>query len=171
MKINVLGLGESLINYTPTNTVTIGVNDIYKHFNTEHIVCVDKPNRFDNYRQQIIRDSRPKTFFSQLDDWRNIAHNYKKIEFAIGRGKFDELDSDKICFGCSSPLVATVIAYKMGAKEIELFGVDFNTHPNFVDNVLNRAIREFVALKTELDKRGVILKVQPQSKLNLYFNP
>lgn len=171
MKINVLGLGESLLNYTPTNTVTIGVNDIYKHFKTDHIVCVDKPNRFDINRQQIIRESTAKTFFSQLDEWKSLVNNYKKIEFAIGRGKFDELDSDKICFGCSSPLVATVIAYKMGAKEIELFGVDFNTHPNFVDNVLNRAIREFVTLKKELDKRGVIIKTQPQSRLFSYFNP
>lgn len=170
MKIIVLGLGESLVNYSPTDIETIGVNDIWKHFKSDHIVCVDKPNRFDINRQNIIMESRPKTFFTQLDEWRNV-HNFKKIEFAIGRGKFDELDSDRICYGFSSPIVATVIAYKMGAKEIELFGVDFNTHPNFIDYKLEKAIREFVLLKKELNKRGVVLKTQPQSKLFSHFHP
>jgi len=171
MKIIVLGLGESIVNYSPSNIETIGVNDIYKHYSTDHVVCIDPPNRFDNIRIRTISESRPKTFFSQLDIWKPLVHNFKKIDFAIGRGKFDELDSDRVCYGCSSPLVATVIAYKMGAKEIELFGVDFNTHPNFVGRTLERSVNEFILLKKELNKRGVVLKTQPQSILFGHFCP
>ena len=39
MKIDVLGLGESLKEYKPSKNKTIGVNDIFKHHKVDYLVC------------------------------------------------------------------------------------------------------------------------------------
>lgn len=165
MKIKVLGLGESIANYTPDNCTTIGVNDIYKLHKTDYLVCIDSPRRFSENRKETIIQSTPKKFFTHIEEWHPLVMNYQKIKLQSPRGYFFGIDRKEICYGLSSPIVACVIAYKMGAKEIELFGVDFNSHPNFSDDKLENAIKDYVKLSNVLKQRGVKLIPQPQSRL------
>ena len=54
---SILGLGESLKNFSPNGSVTIGVNDIYKHFPADYVVCVDTPDKFNPERFKTITSS------------------------------------------------------------------------------------------------------------------
>lgn len=163
---SILGLGESLKNFSPNGSITIGVNDIYKHFPSDYIVCVDKPDRFSPERLNTIKSSAHKKFFSHLPEWHPIISNFQLIKLYQGRGIFTNLDSDSIAYGISSPIVACVIAYKMGAKQIDLYGVDFNTHPQFVNRNLDRAIKEFLLLNAEFKKKGIKMTCQKESRLH-----
>jgi uncharacterized Rossmann fold enzyme len=67
----------------------------------------------------------------------------------------------------NSPYVATILAYKLGATNIGLIGVDFtdghfyNTsdgpHPVIKVNYLKRVNNSYQILRSELEKRGVKL--------------
>lgn len=158
MTIHVLGLGESLKNYTPDGNITIGVNDIHSKVKTDYVVCVDEPRAFSVDRLQAIRETKCKGFYSQVDFWKCVA-NFNKIEFNPGRGIVTNLDSEKFCYSISSPYVATVLAYKMGATKIVLHGVDFQTHPNFLEHKKEKALNDFRLLNDALKQRDVTLFV------------
>jgi hypothetical protein len=158
MTIHVLGLGESLRDYTPDGSTTIGVNDIHSRVKTDYVVCVDLPRAFSTDRLEVINNTECKGFYSQLNNW-SQRHNFVKIELANGRGLCKDLDGEKFCYSICSPYVAAVLAYKMGAKKIVLHGVDFVTHKSFVDHKRDKAIKDFELLNSELLKRGVRLFV------------
>lgn len=163
---SILGLGESLKNFSPNGSVTIGVNDIYKHFPADYVVCVDTPDKFNPERFKTITTSNHKKFFSHLPEWHPHIQNFQLIKLFHGRGNFSNIDSDLIAYGISSPIVACIIAYKMGAKQIDLYGVDFNTHPQFINKNLQRAIKEFILLNAEFKKKGIKMTCQKESRLN-----
>ena len=165
MTIHILGLGESLIEYlkqyrrgTVQDDLSIGVNDIASTVTTDFVVCVDNPEAFSFERAQTIRETECKGFYSNVDSWSTLP-NFEKIDFNSGRGIVDHLDNEKFCYSISSPYVAAVLAYKMGAKRIILHGVDFVTHENFRDNKLTKAMNDFKALNDALKVRGVEMMV------------
>jgi hypothetical protein len=169
MTIHVLGLGESLSKFKPDGSPTIGVNDIHQKYKTDFVVCVDHPEAFDKNRLEIIRQTRCKGFYSQIESWRDLQ-NFNRIEFNRGRGTVDGLDSSRFCYSNSSPYVAAILAYKLGAKNIVLWGVDFKTHRHFVDRSKDRAIKDFKSLNFEFEKRGVNLFVgDPFSELSNFL--
>lgn len=158
MKVNVLGLGESLKEFKDDGSITIGVNDIYSRFKSDYVVCVDVPKAFNNDRLKTISNTKCKGFYSQCEEWKTID-NFNRIEFNRGRGLLDGLDSEKFCYSNNSTYVAVILAYKLGAKEIVIYGADFRTHPNFTGNSFDRVIQDFIALNNEFKKRGVNLFV------------
>lgn len=160
MIINVLGLGESLQFFNDSENISIGVNDIHSRVKTDYVVCVDHPSVFDPERLKTILTTQSKGFYSQLDECLLYqVENFNRITFNLGRGLLDGLDSEKFCYSNSSPYVATILAYKLGAKKIILHGVDFKTHKHFKGNSKDRALNDFKNLNTELKKRGVSLFV------------
>ena len=99
-------------------------------------------------------------FWSQLESNKEYVNNFTLIELARGRGVLDDFDSNKFVYSITSPFVAVHLAYKLGAKNIVMWGVDFNTHPNFdTDSLRNRALKDFGNLRKELNKRNVNLYV------------
>lgn len=157
--IHVLGLGESLDNYSPDGNSTIGVNDIHSRIKTDYVVCVDHPKAFTPDRLTTIYQTGCKGFYSQVIAWDRVK-NFKLIEFAPGRGRLLELDSEKFCYSSSSPYVACVLAYKLGAKQIVMHGVDFRTHKNFeAFNKQESLKKDFKNLSKELKRRGIQLFV------------
>jgi hypothetical protein len=88
-----------------------------------------------------------------------LLPNFQLIEFNNGRGIVDHLDSKKFCYSISSPYVAAVLAYKLGAKRIVLHGVDFVTHENFKNAKLEKAKNDFRKLNEAFKLRGVELMV------------
>lgn len=154
MTIHVIGKGESKEFFKYDGNITIGVNDVNKWIKTDHIVVVDP---MDAYKEghETFRNSNAM-FWSQLEDNRNYVKNFTLIELARGRGVLDEFDSDRFVYSITSPFVAVHLAYKLGAKNIVMWGVDFNTHPNFdTDSLRNRALKDFGNLRKKLNERGV----------------
>ncbi len=154
MTIHVIGKGESKKFFKHDGNVTIGVNDVNKWIKTDHIVVVDP---MDNLKEmhKTFRNSNAM-FWSQNEDNRNYVKNFTLIELARGRGVLDDFDSDRFVYSITSPFVAVHLAYKLGAKNIVMWGVDFNTHPNFdTDSLRNRALKDFGNLRKKLNERGV----------------
>jgi hypothetical protein len=154
MTIHVIGKGESKEFFKHDGNITIGVNDVNKWIKTDHIVVVDPMcNHKEGHR--TYKNSNAM-FWSQNEDNRNYVKNFTLIELARGRGVLDEFDSNRFVYSITSPFVAVHLAYKLGAKNIVMWGVDFNTHPNFdTDSLRNRALKDFGNLRKKLNERGV----------------
>lgn len=170
MTIHVIGKGESKEFFKHDGNITIGVNDVNKWIKTDHIVVVDP---MDAYKEQheTYRSSKAM-FWSQNEDNKNYVKNFTLIELARGRGVLDEFDSDRFVYSITSPFVAVHLAYKLGAKNIVMWGVDFNTHPNFdTDSLRNRALKDFGNLRKKLNERGVNFYVGHEMSMFSYILP
>lgn len=159
MKIDVLGLGETLEHYKNDGSISIGVNDIQRYVSTDYVVCVDVPSVFSAERLEGIKNSKCKGFYTQLKEWQKLVDNVNLIEFNRGRGLIDGIDSEKFCYSNNSPYVACILAYKLGAKEIVLWGVDFNDHPHLNGASRDKAFRDYKELQKALKERGVTIRV------------
>lgn len=166
MKIDVLGLGESLKEYKPSKNKTIGVNDIFKHYKTNYLVCVDKPSRFSKDRLKTIIESDVDKFYTHLNEWSRLKVKTQIIKLNGARGSLKGIEKDEVCYSNNSTFVAVVIAYKMGAKQINIYGADFNTHPNFKNELLETALDDFERLFDYLKSKDVEINVSKDSRLN-----
>ncbi|MES2397948.1 MAG: hypothetical protein V4549_18190 [Bacteroidota bacterium] len=167
MNIDVIACGESALKYAYTGNITVGVNDCYKIHPVDYLVCVDLPRAFEKERLRQILNSRPIKFYTQLSDWKALMKTYEHIDFANGSGVLKRFGKDNtICYSNNSAFVACVIAYKLGAKQINLYGADFNTHPNFIDNNLKKTLKDFKALDNLLSLNGCKLMVTKESRLS-----
>lgn len=156
--IHVIGKGESKEFFKHDGNITIGVNDVNKWIKTDHIVMIDPMNI--HYEGQETYMTSNAMFWSQLEENRTFVKNFTKIELARGRGVVDDFDSDKFVYSITSPFVAVHLAYKLGAKHIVMWGVDFNTHECFdTDSLRNRALKDFGNLRKKLNERGCKLYV------------
>lgn len=164
MIFSVLGLGESVNEFINDGSITIGVNDIGKFHKVDYIVCVDRINAFTVERLKTIMKSKPNRFFSHLDEWKRIMPTFELIEFSKGRGNLNDVDNT-IAYSNNSVFVAIVMAYRLGASEINIYGADFNTHPNFNGNMLSAALDDFKKLFDFLKDKGIKITVTKSSKL------
>jgi hypothetical protein len=166
MKFDVLGLGESLKEFKPSKNKTIGVNDIFKHHSTDYLVCVDKPSRFTKDRLNTILKSDVKKFYTHLNEWSRLKVRTQIIKLNGLRGSLKGIEGDEVCYSNNSTFVAVVLAYKMGATQINIYGADFNTHPNFKNTLLETALEDFQKLFDYLIEQGVKINISKGSKLN-----
>jgi len=168
IKFDVLGLGESLKEYKPSGNKTIGVNDIWKHYSVDYLICIDRPSGFSKERFKTILNSKPIKFFSHLEDWKIYNPNFELMILTSPRGSLDNIEGTGICYSNNSMFVAVVMAYKLGAKEINIFGADFNTHPNFQDNKIHTTLKDFKKLFLYLKSKGIKINISKGSKLNQF---
>lgn len=171
MTIDIIGTGESSANYVKQG-ISIGVNDVWKIHKTNYLVCLDLPGSFSKERLRIILNSRPQKFFTQLDCWKPLMKSFEKIEFANGSGNLTNFNNLKtVSYSNNSPFVACVLAHRMGARQINLYGVDFNFHPNFKDeNMIKKTLKDFKALSELLLSKGCKMAVTKDSKLAEIIN-
>ncbi len=169
MTVDVLGLGESIKEYKPSKNLTIGVNDIAKYHNTDIVVCVDRIHKFNRQRaSHIIRNTG--TLYTHLPEWKNLKKNTKIIELAKGRGTLGTLNEIGVYpYSNNSTYLAVVVAYKKGARVINLYGADFNTHKNFKGNLLKQAMKDWKNLSEVLALNDCTLRVTKQSKLSEFL--
>lgn len=162
----VLGTGPSISLWKPDGRTVFGVNDVGRFAAVDYLVCIDKPGVFTKDRLEVIKNTECREFITHVPEWEGLHKSYKKIEI-FGRGKIDLLDSDKIIYSNNSTFVAAVIAYKYGAKNITLYGVDFTGHPTLsLTHKTARALKDFEALYKALSDRDIGLFVaSDQSKL------
>jgi len=155
----VLGLGKTLKQYKPGEfDFTVGVNDIFRYHETDYVVCIDHRHRFKDERKQILDSTNCSKFYSHCDDWIHVP-NFHKVRLVRG----SNLDDSKNRYDCSnnSTHVAAVVAYKMGAREIVVYGADFYGDHKFFknDGAAKMAVSGFSRLRKEMNKRGVGLYV------------
>ncbi len=146
-QVAVLGLGPSLKLYNGGYDLTIGVNDIYSKVPTDHIVCVDRPDRFTVERLKVINESTPPDYFPI--ELQEQYPNYVCL-----------LNIKAIPKSLCSPFVAAAIAYKLHeATEIHLYGVDLTNHPNLDKRSCERIFTHFKNLSYSLRIAGSKLVV------------
>ena len=158
MTIDILGLGGSVELFKHSDNITFGVNDIYRIFPVDFLVCIDSPNRFSPERLEIIKWSTPNAFISHRWEYRG-RNDYMKIELMERTGLPIDLDGDKINVSVFSPFVATIVAYKMFEPEvINLYGVDMTNHPH-LSSKAEKIRSDWFPLKKALNERGVEVNV------------
>jgi hypothetical protein len=165
-KIIVCGCGVSLekIRNSYREYITIGVNDVPAMFDPTYLLVTDHPGRFYGSRKELVQKSSAKFLFTCVKGWRhpNMVH------FDLGSKELRNLESNsKIDHFLNSPYVAIGLAYKMGAKNIGLIGVDFTnghfynrtdgSHPLIKANYLRRLNSAYQVMVAELAKRGTSL--------------
>lgn len=166
MEAVVLGTGPSIKLWKPDGRIVFGVNDVGRFASVDYLVCIDRPGVFTPERLEVIKGTACKEFITPYPEWEGLNNSYKKIEIS-GRGRIDLLDAEKIIYSNNSTFVAAVLAYRYGARNITLYGVDFTGHPVFsLDHKLARALRDFEALYKALKNKGIGLYVASEmSKL------
>lgn len=170
MIIDVLSLGDSVKQYKLNGNITVGVNDIFKHFPVDYLVLVDPITRFYDEPQRLLTivTSKPKEFLSQ-HKW-NVK-NFRQINFVKPRGTVDLMSPD-YSYSNTSTFVAAVHAYKLGAKQINLHGADFTNHKALSSKGNSeRILKDFSELNRHLNKKGVQMFCSKNSLLRQILEP
>jgi hypothetical protein len=172
-EIHVLGLGPGIENYKDSlkyPVTTIGVNDIWKYFETDYVLCIDKLSAFTEERLLIITCCNPLKFFTCWPEWNFVRtltgrHTLKIVldDNPPGRGGLVEsLDSEvRVPFHVDSTFTAACMAYRMirnlpGEGRIVMFGCRFLGHyqlQSFIPAIQESYKRLYLALL----ERGITL--------------
>jgi hypothetical protein len=179
MIYSVVGCGESAKEWFNTFCdVSIGVNDCFKFgHQVDYLLCVNAPFKFlptkaNNYTDRLstIRKSNPQKFLTSLCyEWRKYRQDLQCMK--IQRfGK--HLNKESVYHTRSSTFIAMSWAYKQGAKDIILWGVDFLNHADFP--VEQRAtqfeIEEYRRFADMIEKEGTKVWIGNENTgLNKYF--
>lgn len=171
----VAGCGSSLNYYTDfSKHYVIGVNDIERILTPDFLVVVNDFKTFMRGRWQYVQESLSPVIFSHIDYPGPITRSSHLVKIQVGERNNPKLDQlTYVDHTMNSPYMAAVIAYQLGAKKIAMVGVDF-TQDHFFSNTgthkLSKHIKnidhEFLLLKNELEKRGVMVaNISPISLL------
>lgn len=162
--IVVCGCGRSLTELpSPTEMLTIGVNDVGRLFNPTYLVVVNPKNQFAADRFRYVAESRAQALFTQLEPRQLGCDHARMVRFRLGRRAGTDLDApDALPYTRNSPYVAVCLAAFMGARRIGLIGVDFTDHHFFGQTGRHGLVRELAAIDREygalasaLARRGV----------------
>ena len=176
-KIIVCGCGQSLLGFKAhyADWITIGVNDVPALFDPTYLLVTDHPNRFYGKRAELINKSGAKHLFTCVKGWRhpNLVH------FELGSKGLKSLESpDRMDHFINSPYVASILAYKLGAKHIGMIGVDFTdghfynpkdgAHPVIRSNYLKKVNSAYSSLRSALENKGVgFYNLSPISRVEI----
>lgn len=121
----VCGCGESLrLLEQPERWLTIGVNDVGRHFTPDYLVVVNERRQFSRERYLHVAQTRAKAVFTQLAKL-ELPHT-RVVRFGLGlRGGAGRADAESLHYSNNSPYVAVQLARHLGAARIGLIGVDF----------------------------------------------
>ena len=163
--IVVCGCGSSLMDFAQhkDDFITIGVNDVPRLFDPTYLVVTDHMNRFPLPRRKLVMESKAKNMFTCVKGWRRPG----VVMFELGSRAQKNLDNPNIVdHYMNSPFVAANIAYKMGAKNIGLIGVDFTDNHFYAKDgshvlVRMKKLRDvrdaYGILHANMKKKGVML--------------
>lgn len=121
--IVVCGCGRSLNELaSPSEYLTIGVNDVGRLFDPTYLVVVNPRSQFKADRFRYVEGSRAEALFTQLDLGRVQP---PLVRFRLGKyGGTDAGDGHSLHYTQNSPYVAVCLAAYMGARRVGLIGVD-----------------------------------------------
>lgn len=125
----VIGLGSTAKDwFNNPHDFSISVNDGAKWGkDPDYLVLIDSKVNFKNEpeRLETIRKTKAKKVFCHGPTWKEFFPDYELIRLQ-GFNKY--LKKGHVYCSKSSPFVAASICFNMGAKDIVLFGVDFQNH-------------------------------------------
>jgi hypothetical protein len=133
MTISVVACADSAKDWhkTPCDR-SIGCNDAWKFgYPTTDLMVANWPVKFQRPRFEIIKASTPERFWSSVDQWRVYFPSMIKITLNSWDGHLYKERPTEFSHSDSSPFIATSMAYKFGATNIILWGVEMITHPLF----------------------------------------
>ncbi len=198
MEIDVLSYGETLSEYKKSDNISIGINYICKKVQTDFVLLLDQLWQYDQNgsTNDILWNQPRKGYFCLDNNWLKhlyyepefdgyfFEHDQKRIFIPIGlckdRADIKTLDNHceknfnekfiELPYSYNSPFVACCIAYRMGAKQINLYGVDFinNKEKDICINGLSMnqwSVKHFELLYKKLSEIGVEMRVTKKSKL------
>ena len=154
--IAIIGLGPSKDLFKPEGfDKTIGVNDIWRFYKTDVIVCLDREKAFTSERLKVINESKPEAFYSQVVNW-DTRPEFIKINISPGYPeKICILDRNLMAKSYCSPFVACQIAFWFyGATEIHLYGIDMTNHPHLNGTLCGKIKTHFKNLAIALEEKG-----------------
>lgn len=156
MKFLIVGCGPSAWNFRPGRDYDkiIGVNDASRWCNCDELVVVNSQSTFPEERWQFIRDFKG-TIHTHLSEEELPVKTSTK--FLLGEKHRCCLDCPEVDYSFDSPYIAILIAYRQGAKEIDLIGVDFINHPH-LEKRISHIQRDYNKLNESLRGKGVVLK-------------
>ena len=160
--IAIIGTGESSTLYKKVDGVeSIGVNDCWKITETDYLLSVDSIRAFTRERLYTIAYSKPKKFFSYIPEWEMLfTNNFELIKLNPKRSDVSTLGTELLPYSICSPYVAVCLAFNMGATEIIMYGVDFNSHKTLsIREKLDRIEKDFKELNKVLLQKGCRLYV------------
>lgn len=131
MTYSVIGAGETA-KLWDGGGYSIGCNDSEKHGHpVTELLLVNHPRKFSEDRFNTIISSKANIFSHKPGDWQPYFQqkvNHLPLSPFSGRVKRSK---DIIYKSASSPFIAISKAFAMGATEIILYGIDFQTHSTF----------------------------------------
>ena len=154
MTYNIIACGETAKHWDGSGH-SIGVNDSFKWgHHIEHLVVCNRPAMFSHDRAEIIKNSKPDHFYSHKSDWAQYFPKWNKLNLIPWYGSFK---LGNIYNSDTSPFIAMCLAARLGAKEIILWGCDFQNHSKFKadDPGTKREIEQYLGLIKELDEIGI----------------
>ena len=158
MKINILGLGESLRFYKRNpKEIAIGVNEVGSITACDYVCIINNRNEFHapRYRKILQPIGQPKLITHSQSIENALGGFYKKTEvieihnIINKHGKVvpcADIRGSKFFHSQSSPFVAAVYAVReLNPSVLSLWGVDFVTHKAISKRDVHRLNRELLA--------------------------
>lgn len=183
MIIDVLGLGESIHEYKDIGNLKIGVNDINRHIVCPHIVVINTISSFHPDRRRFIKGTSSMVHTLQKEKKNRNSRNtvetdirrncpnvtsYLMIKIpAFNKKQKPIIDIDNNFYHSrTSPFVAVMLAYKMGAEIINCYGVDLINHYAYSSGQRHDLeVSYWKALLNELSKKDVKVTFTKYSSL------
>ena len=159
MIVSVVGLGETARDWHKVKAdLSIGVNDVEKFGHpVDWLLLANWPQKFPTHRLNIIRSSIPKRLFYSTDQWQGVFFGGTKIRLNSWDGHLYNNRKDEFSSSHTSPFIAMSMAYKAGADDIILWGVEFINHATYgKDNPQTRAeVKTYKQMVDALKVEGV----------------
>lgn len=166
-RVSLIGCGETGALWDGIGP-SIGVNDCVKFGKqVDYLLVINAKGAFKGERLETILNSKPKRFFSNLDQWKKHFDNFThlKITHWPERG----INVGLTYHSKTSPFCAISLAHNMGFDEIVLYGVDFKTHKVYRANnpAFNSEKRRYELFVKALAKEGTKVYSATKGVLNI----
>ena len=179
--IVVCGLGQSVEEFAPYAKyfVTIGVNDIGRHFDPDYLLVVDAIGQFRRPRakradrDRYIVQTKAAAVFTQLGMGPLGFEPKRKVRISLARQTPPKIDHPNT-LPCTNntPYIALALAAYMGAERIGVVGVDLVGHS--FEKQASAISTDFMKLRTVIEAAGTkivnlsrisLVKTLPQGKV------
>jgi hypothetical protein len=162
----VCGCGESLVDLTARPPcVTIGVNDVGRHFQPDYLVVVNPPSQFSAGRYEHVTASRARFLFTQLS--LEFDPN-RTVRFPLGTYEGADLSNPEVLhYTQNSPYVAVCLAAHMGARRIGLLGVDFTDRHFFAETGRHPLAKQLATIDNQYRRLAEALQARGVELINL----
>lgn len=175
MVISIVACGDTASEWhkVPCD-LSIGVNDAWKFGRpTDWLLSCNWPQKFATHRLNIIKESTPKQFYSNVEQWRAFFPGMIKIRLNSWDGHLYKNRLDEFSHAHTSPFIAMSMAYKHGATDIILWGVEFINHSTYDQhNPQTRyEVKTYRGMIESLAKEGVKVWLGKEGSLLEEFVP